>query len=40
MDYPCVTPYILFYIDGPPILHCFRVTLLEFKMAVLFAPKA
>ena len=26
MGYPCVRPYILFYIHGPAILHFFLVT--------------
>ena len=37
MDFPCVRPYILFYIDGPAILHFFRYVnitkLQKFKMA-------
>ena len=33
--YPCVTPYILFYIHGPAILHFlgYITKLLKFKMA-------
>ena len=38
MGYPCVRPYILFYIHGPAILHFFvkKVNItksLKFKMA-------
>ena len=37
MDFPCVRPYILFYIHGPAILHFFRYVnitkLKKFKMA-------
>ena len=38
MSYPCVSPYILFYIQGPANLLCFLIyinitKLLKFKMA-------
>ena len=37
MNYPCVRPYILFYIHGPAILHFLSylnsTKLLKFKMA-------